>query len=156
MKIQIGLFFGGNSVEHEVSVISALQAFGQFDREKYSVLPVYISRNSEFYTGEAAGHIEEYKDPKALMAKCTQVFCRDNEVEVERHGDIVFVEPLPGRKPGKRMDAVTGKMHELITPFRPEVQVQIIGKVNAPAGINDRTLREISLFACLISACGSS
>lgn len=74
MKIQIGLFFGGNSVEHEVSVISALQAFGQFDREKYSVLPIYISRNSEFYTGEAAGHIEEYKDPKALMAKCTQVF----------------------------------------------------------------------------------
>ena len=74
MKLSIGLFFGGNSVEHEVSVISALQAFGQFDREKYEVLPVYISRNSEFYTGEAAGHIEEYRDPKALMAKCTQVF----------------------------------------------------------------------------------
>ena len=74
MKLTVGLFFGGNSVEHEVSVISALQAFGQFDREKYTVLPIYISRNSEFYTGEAAGHIEEYKDPKALMAKCTQVF----------------------------------------------------------------------------------
>ena len=74
MKVQIGLFFGGNSVEHEVSVISALQAFRQFDREKYDVLPIYISRNSEFYTGEAAGHIEEYRDPKALMAKCTQVF----------------------------------------------------------------------------------
>ena len=74
MKIQIGLFFGGNSVEHEVSVISALQAFGQFDREKYTVLPIYISRNSEFYTGEAAGRIAEYQNPKALMAKCTQVF----------------------------------------------------------------------------------
>ena len=34
MKLQIGLFFGGNSVEHEVSVISALQAFRRFDREK--------------------------------------------------------------------------------------------------------------------------
>ena len=74
MKIQIGLFFGGNSVEHEVAVISALQAFGRFDREKYDVLPIYISRNSEFYTGEAAGRIEEYRDLKALMAKCTQVF----------------------------------------------------------------------------------
>ena len=74
MKIQIGLFFGGNSVEHEVSVISALQAFGRFDREKYDVLPIYISRNSEFYTGEAAGRIEEYRDLKALTAKCTQVF----------------------------------------------------------------------------------
>lgn len=74
MKLQIGLFFGGNSVEHEVSVISALQAFRRFDREKYDVHPIYISRNSEFYTGEAAGRIEEYRDPKALMAKCVQVF----------------------------------------------------------------------------------
>ncbi len=74
MKIQIGLFFGGNSVEHEVSVISALQAFRRFDREKYDVYPIYISRSNEFYTGEAAGRIEEYRDPKALMAKCTQVF----------------------------------------------------------------------------------
>ena len=74
MKLTIGLFFGGNSVEHEVSVISALQAFRQFDREKYDVLPIYISRNSEFYTGDAAGRIEEYRDPKALTAKCTQVF----------------------------------------------------------------------------------
>ncbi len=73
MKLQIGLFFGGNSVEHEVSVISALQAFRQFNGEKYTVYPIYISRNSEFYTGEAAGRIEEYRDVKALMAKCVKV-----------------------------------------------------------------------------------
>ena len=73
MKIIVGLFFGGASVEHEVSVISALQALRAFDTEKYAVLPVYITRDHAFYTGEAAGRIEEYRDIPALLKKCTRV-----------------------------------------------------------------------------------
>ena len=37
MKISVGLFFGGQSVEHEVSVITGLQAYYAFDKEKYNV-----------------------------------------------------------------------------------------------------------------------
>ena len=48
MKIRVGVFFGGKSVEHEVSVISAIQAFNAFDREKYDVIPVYITKDNEF------------------------------------------------------------------------------------------------------------
>lgn len=73
MKITVGLFFGGESVEHEVSVISALQALRHFDRNKYSVLPVYISRDGAFYTGESVGRIEEYRDIPALVKKSTRV-----------------------------------------------------------------------------------
>ena len=36
MKIKVGLIFGGNSTEHEVSIISALQAKESFDLEKYA------------------------------------------------------------------------------------------------------------------------
>ena len=53
MKIRVGVFFGGSSVEHEISVISALQAIAAMDSEKYEVVPVYITRGDEFYTGEA-------------------------------------------------------------------------------------------------------
>ena len=73
MKITVGLFFGGESVEHEVSVISALQALKQFDQNKYSVLPVYISRDGGFYTGESLGRIEEYRDIPALLKKSSRV-----------------------------------------------------------------------------------
>ena len=37
MKIRVGVFFGGKSVEHEVSVISALQACRSLDKNKYEV-----------------------------------------------------------------------------------------------------------------------
>ena len=73
MKIKIGVFFGGKSVEHEVSIISAIQAFNAFDRNKYDVIPVYITKNNEFYTGEAVGKIEEYKNIPALLKKSTRV-----------------------------------------------------------------------------------
>ncbi len=33
--IKVGVFFGGDSVEHEVSIISALQAMENIDEEKY-------------------------------------------------------------------------------------------------------------------------
>ncbi|MGL6247678.1 MAG: hypothetical protein ACRC3A_01110, partial [Culicoidibacterales bacterium] len=35
MKIRVGVFFGGESVEHEVSVISANQAMAAIDTDKY-------------------------------------------------------------------------------------------------------------------------
>ena len=44
MKIRVGLFFGGNSVEHEISVITGLQAAEYIDKEKYEVVPVYITK----------------------------------------------------------------------------------------------------------------
>ena len=73
MKINVGVFFGGRSVEHEVSVISALQAVRAFDREKYEVTPVYITREGRFYVGEAVGRIEEYRDIPALLKKSREV-----------------------------------------------------------------------------------
>jgi D-alanine-D-alanine ligase len=73
MKINLALLFGGNSVEHEVSVISALQAAANLDREKYNVIPVYIAKNSVMYTGKNAGNIEAYADIPALLKTCEAV-----------------------------------------------------------------------------------
>ncbi len=53
MKTNIGVFFGGRSTEHEISVISASQAMHAINREKYDVTPIYISKQGRFYTGEA-------------------------------------------------------------------------------------------------------
>ena len=50
-KISVGFFFGGKSVEHEVSVITGLQAMYAADTEKYRTVPVYITKQGEMYTG---------------------------------------------------------------------------------------------------------
>ena len=66
MKIKVGFIFGGESVEHEVSIISAIQAMNKIDEEKYEVVPIYITKDREWYTGELLKDIEVYQDLKLL------------------------------------------------------------------------------------------
>ncbi len=62
MKIKVGVIFGGESVEHEVSIISAIQAMNKMDQEKYDIVPIYITKTREWYTGEMLKDIEVYSD----------------------------------------------------------------------------------------------
>lgn len=62
MKLRIGVIFGGESVEHEISVISAIQAIKALDQEKYEIVPIYISKDREWYTGNLLKEIDLYKE----------------------------------------------------------------------------------------------
>ena len=70
MKTKVAMMFGGKSVEHEVSVISGIQAIMNMDTDKYEVIPVYLTKNNDMYVGEKIGDIESYKDIDALLKKC--------------------------------------------------------------------------------------
>lgn len=76
MKTNVAVFFGGRSVEHEISVISALQAINAFDSEKYNIIPVYISKKGRWYTGDDLLNIRNFKDMDALTGRLTEVFMR--------------------------------------------------------------------------------
>ena len=82
MKKSIAVFFGGRSVEHDVSIITGLQIVDNADKEKYNVFPVYISRKGEWFCGEALRDVAFYKqfnpDAKGLQR--------------------VFLSPVPGKK----------------------------------------------------------
>ena len=73
MKIKVGVFFGGNSVEHEVSIITALQAVENIDKKKYDVIPVYIAKDNKMYCGNFIGDIKQYKNIKDLLHVSSQV-----------------------------------------------------------------------------------
>jgi len=73
MKLKLAVLFGGKSVEHEISVITALQAVAALDTDKYDVLPVYLTKDNAFYIGESVGKIEAYKDIPGLLKKSRQV-----------------------------------------------------------------------------------
>lgn len=62
MKIKLGVIFGGQTVEHEVSIISALQAIENLNRDKYDIVPIYIDKNKVWYTGYPLMEVEFYKD----------------------------------------------------------------------------------------------
>lgn len=74
MKIRCALVFGGRSVEHEISVISALQAAQSINRDRYEVIPVYMTKDNVFFTGPEVGNIEAYKNIKALIASSDPVY----------------------------------------------------------------------------------
>ena len=78
MKIRVGIFFGGKSVEHEVSVISAIQAASALDPVKYESIPVYITKDNELYTGPDLLIPASYRDlPGLLMRSRRAVLVRD-------------------------------------------------------------------------------
>ena len=62
MKIKVGVIFGGKSVEHEVSIISALQAINNMDDDKYEVVPIYIDKDRNWYTGMELLNIDNFKN----------------------------------------------------------------------------------------------
>lgn len=51
-KINLAVLYGSRSVEHDVSIISAVQLMKHVDAQKYNVVPVYISQQGLWYTGD--------------------------------------------------------------------------------------------------------
>ena len=84
MKLNIAVFFGGESVEHEVSIISAHQAIEALDKNKYNVIPVYVSKERKLYVSDLLKDMSNYKDLKHLISQCIQVSItsEDNRVVI--------------------------------------------------------------------------
>ncbi len=73
MKIKVGVIFGGESVEHEVSIISASQAMNSLDSSKYEVVPIYITKDREWYTHKLMRDVAFFKDLNKLKEKSHRV-----------------------------------------------------------------------------------
>lgn len=84
MKTNVAVFFGCRSVEHEVSIISAVQAMRSMNRDKYDIVPIYVTKDGEMYTSDALFTIEEYRDLPSLLKKSEPVTL------VRRNGGVVM------------------------------------------------------------------
>ncbi len=106
--INLAVLFGGRSVEHEISIISAVQAMQSLDKGKYETVPVYMAKDGSFYTGAALCDISNYKDMPSLLRLCKRVI-------IIREGDGVYIYEKKGGKVGKkpyaRIDAVLPVVH---------------------------------------------
>ena len=84
--IKVGVIFGGESVEHEVSIISAVQAMNKLDTEKYEIVPIYITKEGEWYTGAVLREIDTYKDMDLLKryTKNVVLYRKDNRFVLQK------------------------------------------------------------------------
>lgn len=96
MKLKVAILFGGKSTEHEISIISAIQAIGHINKDKYEVIPVYMTKNNDYYVGEFIDKIEEYTHIPELLKKSTQVIW-------VKEGDKVSLVRYPMKKFGNNV-----------------------------------------------------
>lgn len=97
MKKQLAFVIGGKSVEHEISIITGLQAFNAFENLEYDAFVLYISKDNEFYVGKNLEDIKNYKDLKKVCSEATRV------VLVNDSGQAKLVQ-YPSKKFGKNFE----------------------------------------------------
>lgn len=73
MKLSIGVIFGGRSLEHDLSVLTAIKAMDNIDKERYEVVPIYITKDLTFYSGGMLRYIDSYKDFRLIDRYATKV-----------------------------------------------------------------------------------
>lgn len=96
MKTNIAVFFGCRSVEHEVSIISAVQAMRAINREKYDVTPVYVAKDGGMYTGDNLFEIENYRNlPELLKAAKRVTFVKEKDAVLMHYLDQKKFKKIP-------------------------------------------------------------
>ena len=96
--VNVAVFFGGDSVEHEVSIISAVQAMTHIDKEKYNIIPVYLSKDGKMYTSAAMFDIKNFKNIAELIASSKEVIIYNDGTSVvlksQKKNDFSGKKPL--------------------------------------------------------------
>ena len=93
MKTRVAMMFGGKTVEHEVSVISGIQACLSMNTDKYEIIPVYMTKENEMYIGQGVGDIKSYRNIPELLG-------RSQRVLMVNDGGRFQLMPYPAKKWG--------------------------------------------------------
>jgi len=105
MKETVAVIFGGRTAEHDVSIITGNQAMENADKDKYDIVPIYISREGEWFTGGPLMDVAFYKRFDARAKGVIRVF-------VKPYSNVLFAD---GRKvkPYAEIDVAILAMHGL-------------------------------------------
>lgn len=80
----VAVIFGGKSVEHDISVITAMQAMARFPKG-YQMLPIYITSQGNFVVADNLNDAKIYLN----FAKNVKN-CRNVSIDFENHGIFVW------------------------------------------------------------------
>lgn len=92
-KTTVGVIFGGRSVEHDVSIVTGHQIMQAFDKNRYDVIPIYISRDGKWFSGEPLLNLDNFKEDGITSLKDVEEVILSPDV---RHHGLIR-NPLAGR-----------------------------------------------------------
>ncbi len=109
-KTVVGVVFGGRSVEHDVSVVTGHQIMRAFDLEHYEIVPIYITRDGKWYTGDPLHDLKSFRNEVVSLAGVVAVTLSP---ATNHHGLIVnpSAAGLFAKSTIKRLDVVFPAIH---------------------------------------------
>lgn len=78
IKKKVIVLFGGKSVEHDISIITGVQTLNALNKDKYDVVPIYISKDGFWYSSKDFFDIKTFVDITKFNNKYKQ-FCLGND-----------------------------------------------------------------------------
>jgi D-alanine-D-alanine ligase len=106
----VAVIFGGRSVEHDVSIVTGHQVMEAFPSSRYDVVPVYISRDGAWYTGDPLRTLKHFENENVInmdgVVSCVL------SPDVRHHG--LIINPMAGRfskSEIKRLDVIFPAIH---------------------------------------------
>ncbi len=89
----VAVIFGGRSVEHDVSIVTGQQIMEALSRAHFDTVPVYISRDGRWFSGETLAKLDNFQDDD-ITARADVQPCLLSP-DTRHHG--LIVNPLAGR-----------------------------------------------------------
>ncbi len=100
MKTRVAVFWGGRSPEHDVSIVTGLQALQALDGDRFSSFPVYVATDGKWYVGDQLRHRDNYL-PNPTTLNSLQSVTLDLWPNIDGHGRLLptkagmFSKPKP-------------------------------------------------------------
>lgn len=149
-KTTVAVIFGGRSVEHDVSIVTAHQIMRAFDPERIEVVPVYIDRQGRWFTGEPLLNLKNFQNEIISLKGVRSAILSPS---TEHHG--LIVNPTAGRFEKSeiiRLDVVFPAVHGThgedgtLQGLFELADIAYVGcKVLASALANDKIMTKIAL-----------
>lgn len=102
MKENLAVIFGGVSCEHDISIISAIQAIKNIDQNFYNIIPIYISKLGVMLTGKKLTDLATFSNFNIKQHKKVTFVCGNN---------CLFVKGMFGYKKSVKIDVALVVMH---------------------------------------------
>jgi D-alanine-D-alanine ligase len=92
MKTRVAVFFGGRSPEHDVSIVTGLQAMEALDQDRFSSFPVYVATDGKWFIGDALRSRNNYI-PRESVIRNLEAVTLDLWPNVEGRGRLLHTKP---------------------------------------------------------------
>src|ERR1700740_2082712 len=107
-RLRVGIFFGGRSGEHEVSLASAASVIRGLNPDKYEPVPIGISKEGHWLIATETGARTEDRVAQKLLP---DVLKGGRRVVMAADPTDAVLIPLDRSETGQRLDVIFPVMH---------------------------------------------